>query len=158
MPQVQLHMRDDTILLTLETMLTFSGHSLVEEGGPGVVHISDDLEQAVGLVEQGPVLVLSTAGDLAGAVKVMELGVFGYIFLPLVPGEAALMVQRAAASGHPTVPEPEVEQRSLKAMERAHILDTLRLSKYNRAEAARRLGIGRNTLWRKLKQYDIESK
>ena len=43
--------------------------------------------------------------------------------------------------------------KRLDEVERAHIETVLRQCKHNQAEAARLLGIGRNTLWRKLKQY-----
>ncbi len=160
MAQVQLHIEDDTLHLTLRTMLTFAGHAVVELPLRGAIYIVDEPESALALVNQGPVLLLSTASALPETMQAMEHGVWGYILLPLVPGEAAIMVSRAAAQATSTPstgthPQPP---KTLMEVEREHILDTLRQSKYNRAEAARRLGIGRNTLWRKLKQYDIESK
>ncbi len=44
--------------------------------------------------------------------------------------------------------------RPLNDVESDHILDVVRQCKGNRAKAARLLGVGRNTLWRKLKQID----
>jgi two-component system response regulator HydG len=44
-------------------------------------------------------------------------------------------------------------KRSLGDMEREHILATLEACGGNQQEAAKRLGIARNTLWRKLKGY-----
>jgi two-component system response regulator HydG len=41
-------------------------------------------------------------------------------------------------------------------MEKDLIERTLNLTEGNRAEAAKRLGIGERTLYRKLKQYDIK--
>ena len=41
-------------------------------------------------------------------------------------------------------------------MERAHILKVLDDVSWNQARAAEILGIGRNTLWRKLKDYGIQ--
>jgi len=41
-------------------------------------------------------------------------------------------------------------------VEREHILATLRECHGNQAKAADLLGIGRNTLWRKLKEYDVK--
>ena len=49
-------------------------------------------------------------------------------------------------------PESQQESLTLAEAEQRFILDTLRRCKYNQARAARMLGIGRNTLWRKLKQ------
>jgi two-component system response regulator HydG len=47
------------------------------------------------------------------------------------------------------------EGETLEAVERAHILAVLEAAGGNRAEAARRLGIGSATLFRKLKRYGI---
>ncbi len=46
---------------------------------------------------------------------------------------------------------------SLKEVERLHILETVRACNDNYDEAARVLGIGRTTLWRKLKEYGSEN-
>ena len=45
---------------------------------------------------------------------------------------------------------------TLREMERMKILETLQAFGGNRATTAKALGIGRNTLWRKLKEYEIE--
>jgi DNA-binding NtrC family response regulator len=45
---------------------------------------------------------------------------------------------------------------TLRDMEKLKILETLRSFGGNRATTAKALGIGRNTLWRKLKEYEIE--
>ena len=44
---------------------------------------------------------------------------------------------------------------SLEEMERAHILRVLKFAENNRARAAEILGIGRKTLYRKLKKYEM---
>lgn len=44
---------------------------------------------------------------------------------------------------------------TLEDTEKDHILDTLKACGGNQNEAAKKLGIGRNTLWRKLKAYGI---
>lgn len=44
---------------------------------------------------------------------------------------------------------------TLVDMERMHIQNMLRSCNWNQAEAARRLGIGYNTLWRKIKTYGL---
>ena len=46
--------------------------------------------------------------------------------------------------------------RSLVDVERDHILQVLAACQGSQAEAARILGIGRNTLWRKLRRYAAE--
>jgi len=45
---------------------------------------------------------------------------------------------------------------TLKDLEKAKILETLQAFKGNKATTAKALGIGRNTLWRKLKEYGID--
>ena len=47
-------------------------------------------------------------------------------------------------------------QISLAEAERAHILQTLERFGRNHSGAAEALGIGRTTLWRKLKEYGID--
>jgi DNA-binding NtrC family response regulator len=47
--------------------------------------------------------------------------------------------------------------RNLFEIERKAILDVLHKSGGNKAEAARRLGIGLRTLYRKLKQYGVDN-
>jgi transcriptional regulator of acetoin/glycerol metabolism len=48
---------------------------------------------------------------------------------------------------------PPRRLRSLADVERAHVLSVLDACEGNQAEAAKALGIGRNTLWRKLRGY-----
>jgi DNA-binding NtrC family response regulator len=59
------------------------------------------------------------------------------------------------SSAPPIAPSTNPEDQTLAAIERAHILAVLEASAGNRAEAARRLGIGSATLFRKLKQYGV---
>ncbi|MGC8835201.1 MAG: sigma-54 interaction domain-containing protein, partial [Armatimonadota bacterium] len=44
----------------------------------------------------------------------------------------------------------------LSEVEKQHILRTLEVFNYNREATAKALGIGRNTLWRKLRQYGLD--
>ena len=46
--------------------------------------------------------------------------------------------------------------RTLAEMERAHILDMLERSGWNQSRAAEALGVGRTTLWRKIREYGLE--
>ena len=57
--------------------------------------------------------------------------------------------------GTPAAPAGKIAGESLDSMERRHILQVLDECGQNQAEAAKRLGIGRNTLWRKLKDLKV---
>jgi DNA-binding NtrC family response regulator len=155
MASIALHIRDGANRITLEMMLRAAGHVIVPAGGDAVV--TDDPVRALREARERPALVLATAGGIAAAVEAMRQGVYGYIFLPFQLGEAVLMVARAlgGATSGVAQPVPTAENGSvpLEDAERAHIEGVLRGCKGNRAEAARRLGIGRNTLWRKLRRY-----
>ncbi len=56
----------------------------------------------------------------------------------------------------PAGPGPGYPGLSLRDVEREHILTTLRDCHGNQAKAAELLRIGRNTLWRKLKEYGVK--
>ena len=54
-------------------------------------------------------------------------------------------------------PAPSLErEHTLAEAERAHIIQTLERCSWNHSRAAETLGIGRTTLWRKLKEYGID--
>ncbi len=153
MARVRLEIRDETLALTVRALLRAAGHDtdVVE---PQVV-ITDALRNAVETGGGLPVLVLASSSHIAEAVAAMREGVYGYIFLPLQPGEADLMVRRAAREQR-TDGTGEVEPVTLAEAERRHILSVLRHCSHNHSRAARLLGIGRNTLWRKLKAFALE--
>jgi ActR/RegA family two-component response regulator len=137
--------------MTLHAMLEAAGHTIVD-ADPDVI-LTDSRESAVKQASTTKTLLLTPASGVPDAVRVMrDSGVFGYVFLPLQPGEAAIAVAHAAGS------EVETESgadalRSLEDVEMEHIHRVLRACKHNQAKAARVLGIGRNTLWRKLKKH-----
>lgn len=153
MAHVALYIEDLASRITVKALLEAEGHVVGGEGDAPEVAIVDDLARAVSLARDHKVLLLSPVGEIADAVATMYKGVYGYISLPLQPGEVAIMVERAMGSGNlRTTPSSAKELRSLEEMEAEHILNTLRACKHNQARAARALGIGRNTLWRKLKK------
>ncbi|MDH3975563.1 MAG: sigma-54 dependent transcriptional regulator [Deltaproteobacteria bacterium] len=52
--------------------------------------------------------------------------------------------------------KPDLESSaSFKSRERSHILESLEKHAWNRTKVAEELGIGRNTLWRKMRAYNI---
>jgi len=158
MANITLYIENMVTRMTLKVMLEAEGHRMVDVDAN--LAITDDPEQGVALAQYRATLLLATAARIPECVRAMRAGVFGYIYVPLQPGEAPLMVRRAlewqeVSTG--TVRDAEEEPQSLEEVEARHIRETLRRCKNNQARAARVLGIGRNTLWRKLKKYDRDS-
>jgi DNA-binding NtrC family response regulator len=149
MIRVALHIVDPAERLLLLTVLERAGFT-VEDAAADVV-IEDDCEAAVRWAETAPTLVVCPVSGIPQAVEAMGRGVWGYILQPLQKGEAELMVRRAVNAGAPAAP---FSPRPLAEVELEHILAVVRACNGNRAKAARLLGIGRNTLWRKLAAFD----
>ena len=150
MARVQLQIGDAPHRMTLHAMLEAAGHSITDDS-PEVL-ITDSLETAIKRAASIRTLVLSSASAIPDTVRAMrDSFVFGYVFVPLQPGEAVIAVERAASArgGHGDAGDA---MRSLEDVEMEHIQRVLRGCKHNQAKAARILGIGRNTLWRKLKR------
>ncbi len=150
MPTVRLDIADPVTRLTLEALLRAAGHTVCRDGGD--VLVTDTPRHAVEAAAGLPALVVSMPAGLPEAAAAVAAGAAGIIHLPPVPGEAAALVRRALSgpTADPDTPAPG-EDLSLAAAERRHLLRVVRLCHGNRAEAARVLGIGRNTLWRKLR-------
>lgn len=145
MARVQLLIADPALRLTVKAVLEAEGHAV--DDSDAEVLICDDRTEAVERAQERPVLLLTSFAEIRNALEAMRRGVYGYVLVPLEPGEAALMVeraQRAAVPDTPLIPLEEVERRHIEAV--------LRACNGNQAEAARVLGIGRNTLWRKRKK------
>jgi len=149
--RVRLLVDDTTQRMTLSAMLEAAGHSVVEADGE--VFFADSVDVALAHRNQGPVILLASAAAVPEAVRAMRSGIWGYVFVPLQPDEAALAVERALANEAPSAePETPEELQPLDQIEMDYIQTVLRKCKHNQARAARVLGIGRNTLWRKLKK------
>ncbi len=153
MARIQLEIGDTAQRMTLKAMLEAEGHTIAPADPEVVFH--DSIERARPEAANVPTIVLATASQIPEAVRAMHEGVWGYLFIPLQAGEAGLMVRRALAS-QPGVPDAEApaegELRTLEQIELDYIKQVVRACKFNQARAARVLGIGRNTLWRKLKK------
>ena len=162
MARVRLEIRDLPNRLALKALLEADGHEVFAGPGDAQVVLTDQPEVAEGFARDLASVLLANAAQVPRAVQAMRRGVFGYVFAPLVPGEAPLIVERALAfSRGITAPRPledddDIVPLTLEEVEEVHILDTMRRCRDNQARAARELGIGRNTLWRKLKR--IQSK
>ena len=153
MARIKIQLAEPALVMTLKAVMEAEGHT-VSETNPDIcfadianVHHVDE--------SNGQVILAVTATEIPQAVEAMKKGVWGYILLPLQPGEAGMAVRRAALSGSNSVRDENAAPESLKsleAIESDYIQFVLRMCKNNQAKAARILGIGRNTLWRKLKK------
>lgn len=158
MARVRLDIDDPPNQYSLKAMLEAEGHEIVGPGDETHVVIADHPDRAAGICRDVPTLMLTTVAGVPDAIRVMRHGALGYILVPLQPGEAPLMVERAIVLSHnlthhrPAEDDDEIVPLTLEEVEEVHILDTLRRCRNNQARAARELGIGRNTLWRKLKR------
>ncbi len=76
--------------------------------------------------------------------------------LALPRGETPVEAE-SAASGLPANPDKPEAIVSLAELEKNYIIQALEVCKHNHTEAARRLGISRSTLWRKLKEHQLEA-
>lgn len=147
MARIQLLIDDGAQRMTLQATLESAGHQVVD-ANPEVLFASS-ADAGIKRARDCPVILLATASTVPETVRAMREGVWGYIFVPLQPGEAVMAVQRATSGA--SAPQAE-DMRPLEDVEMEHIVRVLRRCKNNQAKAARMLGIGRNTLWRKLKR------
>jgi DNA-binding NtrC family response regulator len=159
MARVLLEIADPANRMTLRAILTADGHEVVR-ANPDVI-FADRREEAIARAREHTCILLTPASEIPLAVDAVKKGVFGYILVPFQPGEAGVMVQRAiewseAVSRREKEASPENDLASgpmrIEEAEARVILATLRQCKNNKSKTARLLGIGRNTLWRKLKR------
>jgi transcriptional regulator with PAS, ATPase and Fis domain len=87
-------------------------------------------------------------GEVGGDAKVL-LARLGARVAPLMVGE--LKVGEAVF-----IPVSETKTWTLADRERRAIVETLEKTGWRLAESARRLGISRTTLWRRLKEYGLQ--
>ncbi len=152
MARIQLLIDDGAQRMTLQATLESAGHQVVDSGAEVVFASSADA--AIKRARECPAILLASASGIPEAVRAMREGVWGHVFVPLQPGEAVMAVQRAMAGG---AAPPAEDLRPLEDVEMDHIVRVLRKCRNNQAKAARMLGIGRNTLWRKLKKAGAAS-
>jgi len=138
------------------------GHTLTQEtfeamlsyDWPGNVRELENCIQHMVAINTGPLLhaaeLPSMLQNYLLAKKAQALSVaVGFQPVPKPPGEAPAHEHRGAPEGarSPIIP--------LTQMERQAILEALAYTKGDRAIAANLLGIGRTTLYRKLKEYQL---
>ena len=97
---------------------------------------------------------------IESAVVISEQSTIGPDDLPLPDRPPVLHSGRPPATGKPPSSHNASPRRSdvpltLEEVERRHILDVMKLADSNQTLAAKLLGIGRNTLARKLKKYEV---
>lgn len=93
MARITLLIHDRALRVTLEVMLRAEGHEVVDDR-PDVT-LADTPHDAIDAAAVSGALLLTPASGIPEAIEAMRRGVYGYIFLPLQPGEAPLMVERA---------------------------------------------------------------
>lgn len=139
-----------------------TGHTLTQEAleamiaydWPGNVRELENCIQHMVAVNSGPLLHAAELPSMllnylmAKKAQTLSMAV-GFQAMPKPPGEAPSHEHRGAPEGarHPIVP--------LTQMERQAIMEALAYTKGDRAIAANLLGIGRTTLYRKLKEYQL---
>jgi len=131
---------------TLEAMLSYDW--------PGNVRELENCIQHMVAINTGPLLHAAELPSMLQnhllAKKAQSLSVaVGYQSMPKPPGEAPYHDHR----GTPESPRPPIV--TLMQMEKRAILEALAYTKGDRAIAAHLLGIGRTTLYRKLKEYQL---
>ncbi|HPU96456.1 MAG TPA: helix-turn-helix domain-containing protein [Candidatus Hydrogenedentes bacterium] len=169
MARVELYIDDHALRETARALLEHGGHRVVDRDGE--VLLAQSPRRARDLMQRHrPLLMFAGIADVAEAVALMRQGAFGYVLLPLQPGELDLMVSRAAAevpqaagkAPHSKIIGPSISppdrsgDASLRELEKTAILTAIRNAGGNKTRAARVLGIGRNTLWRKIREYNLE--
>ena len=147
MVRVQIDIESAELETVIRERLEHAGH-VVSNVAPMVV-VTDDALRAMTYLARVPTVMVADTNQLRAAVAAMRAGAYGYVFVPLQPGELELMVGRAALG---LLPLEGGQPLRLDEIEVRYIRAVVERFKGNQTKAARALGIGRNTLWRKLKQ------
>lgn len=153
MPCVELDIENAELKAAVRERLEHAGHSVGKS--PTEVVLTDDALRAMEHLKTGPSIVLTNLEQLGAALAAMRAGAYGYVLVPLQPGELELQVERAALG---LLPPQQGEPLTLADVETRYVRAVLDRFRGNQTKAARALGIGRNTLWRKLKQYEEQSR
>jgi DNA-binding NtrC family response regulator len=116
-----------------------------------------------------PVVLMTAFGDLETALGALRAGAFDFIVKPFSVDQVVEALTRGVQQRAETTPPAAEDSReptqaqtngrrreSLEDVERRHIHYVLDAVAWNKAEAARTLGIDRATLYRKLRRYNIE--
>lgn len=116
------------------------------------------LEVVARLHTQDPttrVVVLTGYGSIATAVEALKLGATHYLTKPATADEIEQAFTRGASAGDPTLPVRNEDAPSLARVEWEHIQRVLTDAGGNVSVAAKRLGLHRRSLQRKLSKYPV---
>ncbi len=156
MSRIWINITDAPLAFTVKMLLRNEGHEAVASAREADACVTNDLVSAVEHARALTVVVLVPSSEIPRAVEAMAQGVYGYALLPLIPKELPLVLARALDKKSENRSEKDEGWASLAEMERKYIQKVLRHCKYNRTRAAEILKIGRNTLWRKLREFESE--
>ncbi|MDG0815385.1 response regulator transcription factor [Bdellovibrio svalbardensis] len=95
------------------------------------------------------IILMSGFGSVASAVKAMQLGAENFLTKPVTPD----MIVKAFSTEEPKELSEEESEISLARMEREYIDYVLQNSDGNITQAAKKLGLHRQSLQRKLRKY-----
>ena len=112
------------------------------------------LEELIAAAPTCRVVIITSYGSIATAVKAVKLGAHDYLIKPISAGaiERAFLGDGKQLSGM-TTPTFDEDPPSLARHEREYIEHVLAQCDGNISEAARRLGLHRQSLQRKLRKY-----
>lgn len=165
---------DATFARTLQRSFERRGYRVRVAAGPEALdallsdHVPDyavvDLKLGTGsglpcvelLHSRGPdmrIVVLTGFASIATAVEAIKLGACHYLAKPSNTDDIEAAFSRAA--GDSAIPVPERPTTSIKTLEWERINETLAQTGFNISETARRLGMHRRTLARKLGKRPI---
>lgn len=133
------------------------GEQIAEEDPPDLAVVDlrlgdgSGVDVVVALAREAPAcrtVMLSGHGTVRAAVEAMRAGAVDFLQKPVSSSEIVKALQEAESA----VPLAQAHEGSLDDVERDHILRTLEAAGGNVSEAARRLGLHRRTLQRKLQK------
>ncbi len=110
--------------------------------------------RTAGAEDAPPVVVVAADGTVANAVEAMRRGAGDFLVKPIYPRALLGAVEAQRSIG--TTPSTR-KVRSLAEVEAEEIAFALDTCRGCIAEVARRLGIGRSTLYRKMADYGIDA-
>lgn len=139
-------------LIQTPPSLTPLGRALLDSVREGVVVFDTDGHVLYANQEAQRSISNGSNGNVPGKDELLpRLSAMGARILPL-------RVPDSQAGAAAVIPPKADRGRTLAERERQAIIDTLEATQGKLAETARRLGISRTTLWRRLREYGLKQK